>query len=438
MTSGPAATGLRPFDIELFMSRKLGGVFTESEDAVGVIVLIPPQDQSDVDTLLGDLAELEGYTHVSDDVVASAADRFAADQTMEPIDGEWIGFGLIPRYADSPTADWVSTLSSIPDAKVAVVDYHTATPRIPEDWTVVADLPVQLESGAIVEMVGDEIVVLQSQSTVVIRPDGSFETRDAPPISIPADCCGETRGLPAGHSLVFAGSSQSWILNPHPRTWRQADPRPHSGSVLGSAFIEDDLFVVTAAARSGEATSSLAGLDITTGQWRELEPAPHPISVGGVTADGERLIVAGTRQDGNNNVIGDRKPVAYQYTSAEGWRELPSVPIDGQASTVVWVEGTGLLAWNYDLQSALLDESGVWRELGGVPMPPSECYPISHPTAVGVVGLCGGIAVFDATAESWRPIPGAFDTRYVVTDTALIGLVPIDRDQTTLITYLFP
>lgn len=422
------------------MSSKLGGAFIESEDAVGVVLLIPPQDQSDVDILLGDLAELEGYSHVSADVVASAADRFAAGQRMGPIDGEWIGFGFMPRYADSPTADWVSTLSSIPNAKVALVDYQIPATRIPEEWSVVADLPVQLESGAVVETVGGEIVVLQSQSTTVIRPDGSFEARDAPPISIQAACCGPADGLPAGDSLVLVAesSTQTWILDTNSRSWREANSRPSTGYVLGSALIEGDLFVVTAAARSGEATSSLAALDITTGQWRELESVPHPISDGGVTTDGERLIVAGTRQDGNNNVIGDRSPVAYQYTSAERWRELPWVPIDGQASTVVWVNGAGLLAWNYDLQSALLDETGAWRQLGEVPMPPSECHPNSHPTAGGMVGLCGGIAAFNATAQSWRPIPGPFDTRYLVTDTALMGLVPTDRDQTTLITYPLP
>lgn len=117
---------------------------------------------------------------------------------------------------------------------------------------------------------------------------------------------------------------------------------------------------------------------------------PSPISVGGVTTDGERLIVAGTRQDGNNFIIGDRNPVAYEYTSSEGWRELPSIPIDGQAATVAWIDGTGLLAWNYDLQSALFDESGTWRELGDVPMRPAECYPISYATTGRVVAYVAG------------------------------------------------
>jgi hypothetical protein len=193
---------------------------------------------------------------------------------------------------------------------------------------------------------------------------------------------------------------------------------------------------VTAAARTGDAVSLSAALDVASGQWRELEPVPSPISVGGVTTDGKRLIVAGTRQDGNNFIIGDRSPVAYEYTSSNGWRELPSIPIDGQASTVAWVEGTGLLAWNYDLQSALLDESGTWTELDDVPMSPAECYPISHPTTGGIVGLCGGIAFFEAATESWVPLPGPFDSRYVVTDSGVFGLVRIERDHTKLMAYI--
>jgi hypothetical protein len=129
-----------------------------------------------------------------------------------------------------------------------------------------------------------------------------------------------------------------------------------------------DLFVVTAAARTGEATATLAALDVATGVWRELEPVPSPISVGGVTTDGSRVVVAGTQQGPNNNIIGDRSPSAYQYTPGEGWSELPDIPINGPASTVAWVEGAGLLAWNYDLESALLDQSGAWRALDRVPM----------------------------------------------------------------------
>jgi hypothetical protein len=428
------------FDLDKFLSSKLGGVFLESEDTVGVVVLVPLRAESEVDAMLSSLPELEGYTHVSPDVVASAADRFATTEDTEPLNGEWVGFGLIPRFDDSPTADWVSTLSRIPDVQASQVEVAARRVRIPDGWSEVADLPFQLESGAIVEGLPGGIVVLQSDSTTVIDPAGSIETGDAPPISVAADCCGPADGLPGGDLLVLVaeGSTETWMLDPDSMTWREAAPRPDSGYVLGSAFIDGELFVVTAAARTGDGTSTVAALDLTSGVWRGLDLVPSPISVGGVTTDGERLIVAGTRQDGNNVVIGDRHPVAYQYTPLGGWIELPAPPIDGQSSTVAWVEAAGVLAWNYDLESALLDESGTWRRLGSVPMPPSECSPESKPARIGVVGFCGGIALFDGGGETWIPVSGLTDTRYGVVDGALLGLVQLDRDLTKLITHPLP
>lgn len=432
---GGSAT-LRPFDFNRFLESKLAGVFVDSEQAVGVVVLAPARSEVDVEELLteANLPGLEGFSHVPSDVLASVADRFAAAEGMAPLTGNWVGYGLIPRFDDSPTAEWVSTLSNVPNIRVAPVEFDTPTVEIPEGWTEVADLPIQLESGAIVEAVGNEVVVLQSSSTMVIDPDGSYRTGDAPPVSIPTHCCGKVRGLPADDVLVVG----SWILDPETLDWHQTDPRPTSGSALGSAFLEGEVYVVSAAARTGEPTSTLAAFDTDTGVWRELEPVPSPISVGGVTTDGERLIVAGTRQDDRNFVIGDRNPVAYQYTPGEGWRELPSIPIDGQASTVTWAEGAGLLAWNYDLQSAVLDDSGTWRQIGEVPMPPSECYPISHSTTTGAIGQCGGVALFDARSESWEPITGPLDTKYAVPDTAVIGLVPLDGFHTKLIAHPLP
>lgn len=432
-----------PFDFELFLANKLDGGFdVDTEDQVGVIVLIPTGIESEVETLLSksSLPEFEGYTYVPPDLLKAAAERFAAERNMESLEGEWVAYGLIPQFDDSPAGDWVATLSSIPNAKVALVDFDTPRAQIPEGWSVVTDLPFQIAGGAIVGAIDSGVVVLQQSSTVLIGFDGSSSTGEGPPLSIPASCCGSADGLPAGNSLVLVaeGSTATWILDVDTLTWRQADPRPAAGYVLGSVLIDGDLFVVTAAGRTGEATSSLAALDVTTGLWRELEPVPSPISVGGVTTDGNRVVVAGTQQGPNNNVIGDRSPSAYQYTPGEGWSELPDIPIDGQASTVAWVKGTGLLAWNYGLESALLDQSGDWRALNSVPMPPAECYPSSFPTATGVAGLCGGIALFDAATQSWHTVRAPFDTRYVVTDTTLIGLVQSERDLTQMIKYPLP
>lgn len=193
--------------------------------------------------------------------MASAADRFASAQGTEPLEGQWVGFGLIPRFDDSPTAEWVSELSNVPDIEVALVDFNVPRVRIPEAWDEIADLPFDIDSGAIVESVGSGIVVLQPDSTLVIDPDGSFTTGEAPPVAIPIDCCGDVRGISTDTSLVVG----SWILDPETLTWRQTDPRPIRGFVLGSAFINGELFVVTAADRTDEAISLSAALDVATG-----------------------------------------------------------------------------------------------------------------------------------------------------------------------------
>jgi hypothetical protein len=425
------------FDLDQFLTSKLGGVFLESEDTVGVVLLVPPPVESEAESLLVSLSELDGYSHVSPDVVASAAERFAEGAGTSRLAEDWVGYGLIPRFSDSPVDDWVSTLSGLPGAHVSQVDFAAATVRIPDGWSDVTDLQFQLESGAIVEGSPSGLVVLQSDSTMLIDPSGSVLTGEPAPIPIQADCCGPADGLPADRLLVLVaeGSTESWILDTDSLTWRQAAARPDPGYVLGSAVIGGELFVVTAAPRTDDATSPVAALDLESGEWQQVDDVPEPISVGGVTSNGSTLIVAGTRQDGNNVVAGDRNPVAYQYTPGDGWAELTTVPIDGQSSTVAWADGAGLLAWNYDLESALLDESGTWRQLGEVPMPSSECSPESTPRAGGLVGFCGGIAIFDTETEQWIPVSSPLEARYGVVGDSVLGLVPLDREHTKLITY---
>jgi hypothetical protein len=141
---------------------------------------------------------------------------------------------------------------------VAVVDFDTPSARLPEGWSVVTDLPIQIVGGAIVDAVDSGIVVLQQSSTVRIGFDGSWDTGEAPPLSIPDSCCGGADGLPAGDALVLIGegSTTTWILDVETLTWLQADPRPATEYVLGSVLLGGDLFVVTGAARTGEATAT--------------------------------------------------------------------------------------------------------------------------------------------------------------------------------------
>ena len=442
-TATSLSADLPPFDLESFAGSKLHGEFGEMSDRVGIVVLSPEDLGLEVEHRVAELSveDMGGFTYVPSAQVTGAAARFSTSRGSERLVGNWVAFGLIPEFNDSPVDEWVASLREIPGTIVVRVVFETVNVRIPEDWTVVADLSFGVASGAEVEALGLGIVVVQPGSTALIGFDGAVTVGEPPPLPMAEACCGTEEGLPAGDWLVLVeeGLTHTWILDIETMTWRQAEPRPSRDYVLGSALIGDELFVVTAAPRSGEATSSLAALNLIGGTWRELERVPRPISVGGVTTDGIRLIVAGTQQGRFNDVIGSRLPVVYEYTPGAGWSQLPDIPFDGQASTVAWLEEAGLLAWNYDLKSALLDSSGAWRRLDNVPMRPAECYPHSYPTVGGAAGLCGGIAWFDAESADWTPMPIPFETRgFVVTDDAIFGLVSGPRDHTKLIQLLLP
>lgn len=436
---------LAPFDVEGFLVGKLDGAFDDMGNRVGVVVLVAVDAETDVEAVFSEIGfpDLEGFSYVPPDHLAEAAERYAASNQMEPLDGDWAAFGLIPRFDDTSTAEWMTTLSGVAGTTVVPVDFEALSNPVPTGWRVVTDLGFRLTSDAVVEAVDAGLVIVEPNSTRLIGFDGQVARSDGSPLTVPEGCCVKLWSFPAGDSLVLivGMEADTWILDVPSLSWRRADPKPTIGNgygkhPLGAALIDGEMFVVDAASRRGEAVSSTTEvLDLSTGSWRVAEPVPSPISVGGVTTDGERVIVAGTRQDGNNRIIGDRFPLVYQYTDGDGWSQIASVAIDGQAATVVWVEGTGLLAWNYDLQSALLDPSGSWQALDDVPMSESECYPRSVLTRPGIVGLCGGIAWFEATTTSWNPIPGPSWTRYVVAEDRLIGLLELDRDQTQMIEY---
>jgi hypothetical protein len=302
------------------------------------------------------------------------------------------------------------------------------------EWSKVADLPLPISSGSIVEPINGGLVVVQAESTTLVAFDGSTTPGERPPVNVPSGCCGSGVGIPVGEQLVIFDSYApgTWLLNPETISWDQVGDRPSTGDVLGSAVVGDQIYVVTASPRAGTANAQVAVLDTTTWEWTGIEPVPAVISVGGVTTDGERLIVAGVQQDGNNNIVGEsRHPVAYVLHDGV-WEELPDVPIDGQALTVAWVEDVGLLAWNYDLDSALLNEDGNWVSTGPVPMEFSECYPQSKQVDGGVIALfCGQLAHFDAMSRSWLSIATTLDAKYAATANAIYELAPVDG-QTTL------
>jgi hypothetical protein len=307
--------------------------------------------------------------------------------------------------------------------------------ELPDGWTQITTLPVGIPTGAVVEAVGDAIVVAAPDATWIVRPDGTFQRAEAPPLAIPPECCGSVHGLPAGDALVFAeeGSTQAWIFDLTDLRWTRLNDRPNEGFVLGSALLDGRLVVVDAAPRTGEAISRVAELDLDSLAWTERGPVPVAISVGGVSTRDGRLIVAGTRQGPNNTIIGPAQPAVLEFTAGGEWEQLPSPPISGQAAAVVPLRGRQLLAFNYDLEAAVADFSGTWTSVAEVPMPPAECYPRASHSPNGVVALCGGIAWWDPTTASWTPIETPQESRIVALSDSLVALQPTSRDVTTVL-----
>lgn len=446
-TLGPSA--LPAFNVSLFIDAKLGGAFNEPTDEIGVVALVPVDAQQAFEAYLATvaLAELDSVTYISSSDVAAAAKAFATAQGTAPPEQRWVAVGFVPRFLDSPTGDWIEELAGVAGVRIARVDFVPLATRGLEGWQVVADLGFGISSGAIVQAVDAGVVVIDGISTRLVLDDGSWVDGAPSPLAVQSSCCGDVSGFPATDSVILikAENSEVWILDVDTLTWRQADTPPATGYPvgsarypLGSALIDRELVVVTAAGRYVDAISTVAALDIDTGAWREFDPVPSPIAVGGVTSDGNRLIVAGTAQDGNNVVIGDRNPVVYQHTTDSGWQELPSIPIDGQASTITWVDNAGILAWNYEQESAILDRSGQWRTIGNVPMPFSECYPRSESVNAGAVGQCGGLAWFDAATVAWHPIETPYVARFAWARDRLAGFLEVDRNTTRLTAYDLP
>jgi hypothetical protein len=340
-----------------------------------------------------------------------------------------------PRYRKGPV---LAVLAGVLVLAVGVPAlFFASDPTVasdPGEWSSVADVPLLISSGSIVEPLDDGLVVVEAESTTLVAFDGSTTPGERPPVNVPSGCCGSAVAIPVGDQLVIfdAYAPGTWLLNPETVSWEQVGDRPSTGDVLGSAVIGNQIYVVTASPRTGTANAEVAALDTKTWEWTGIEPVPTVIAVGGVTTDGQRLIVAGVQQNGNNIIVGEsRQPEAYALRDGV-WEELPDVPIDGQAATVAWVEDVGLLAWNYELDSALLNEDGSWVSTGPVPMEFSECYPHSKQVDSGVIALfCGQLAHFDATSRSWSPIATKLDAKYAATANAIYELAPVDG-QTTL------
>ncbi|MGA9595416.1 MAG: hypothetical protein WBV06_04630 [Acidimicrobiia bacterium] len=437
-SDGPTGT---PFDLDRFVASMLDGAFGSDEDRIGMVVLVP--STTAMSKLLEDLPELDDYRPLTSQEVAAFADAYAEARGTEPLHGDWQAYGLIPQYSGTPVWEWEPALRAIPEAVFAAnLDFVNSEIRIPDGWSVLAKEDPSIPSGSIRIAINAGLVVINSTATTIIDPAGAARNGEPSPAPL-GD--GGVDGYPVGDTvLLLDQGGQAWLLDVATVSWRQVDSLPPIVHPVGADIypvgltkIANELFVVIRARVSATPTSEVVSLDLATGTWRVVEPVPSPISRGGVTTDGTRLIVGGVQLDTQGGIVGGRKPVLYEYTDAGGWSELPTIPIEGLASTITWLDGVGLLAWNYDLESALLDENGTWRKLDNVPMETRECLPTSMPIARGAAGFCGGLAWFDGETLTWEPIEAPREAQFSLSDEAAYAIVTTEGN-TTLFRYPLP
>lgn len=432
-----------PFDVQAFVAAERGALFGDDADRIGVAALVPlAHVERFYDVIhLANLNELETFVAAEWDVVRSRAEAFADREGTAPLEDFWFAVGFIPRFADSPTAQWAERIAGRAGSLgTVVVALDFEPPGIPDGWTAVADVPFGTSEDASVVGVDSGMLVVDADATSLVRPDGSIAVGEPPPAGIPGPCCGEFRSDVVGDAVVFTrtASGESWLFEVDGMSWREIDRRPLLRSAVGSAVVDGKLVVVEQAGRSIVAESRVVVLDPATGEWTSLPSLPEGVDVGGVTTDGERVYVAGTSQDLNGLIVGDQNPRLYVLDGSGVWETLPEIPIRGQASTIGWVGDKGLLAWNYDLEAALLDDSGTWQPLESVPIAEAECYPHVDVTTYGVVGFCSEPVFLDGESVTWVNIEPVSQGRYAVLDTEILALMRSERNGNLLVRFPLP
>jgi hypothetical protein len=433
---------LTPFDLEAFANDRLNGALQEADTQVALVALVPEVQAATAEGLFSEdvLPGLVGVQVVMPETLYEAAEQYAAERGSAMLAGDWIAYGLVPRFTDTQVDEWRATVADLEGAVVSRVLPTDVETQIPADWDIVSQVEAGIRSGSLTAATDDALIVLNPNSTELYRWDGSWETGERAPIEIPAACCGEGMVFSTGESVVLLkeSSDSAWLLSIEDLGWKELDPRPFSGPILGSALHDGKLVFLTAVRTDGE--SNVMALDPERGTWQLWDPLPDPLSIGGVASDGEVLYAAGVLQDGNNQILGDSHPVLYRYVRPGGWQKLGNIPIDGKASAIGWMPGEGLVSWNYQGEAAILGGEG-WERLGDVPVAPSECYPNAQSTQRGLVAvLCGQAAFLDASTHVWNQIPTIRGDLPHITaiPSGVVSLVGENTDTTLLLRYEFP
>ncbi len=423
----------KPFDMRSFMASRLDEVFGDFGSEVAVVALVQNHwlFEFEKTALSAPMLEMAGYRVVPAEHVAEVAAAFATQRGTEALEGTWSAVGLEPKYFDSPVDTWIDDLAAAPGTVLFGVDRQVGTSKVPEGWEVVADLELDIPVNALVVGTDEGMAVISATATRFIRPDGTWLEGQPPPSEGQLGAYfSYLEMMSAGHVVVtVTGYGTTWMFDTSDLTWREIGRYPLQGIwyTLGSAVVDGQFVLVMR-------DSLVFSLDLESGVWTERDPLPDGIDVGGVTTDGSTIYVAGVMQDDRNWIIGSRFPRVFASTTDGGWTELPEIPIDGQASSIGWVDGFGLVAVNYESQSAVLDDtSGEWRLIDDVPIPFGECYPQMRPVARGVVAVCWTLAWFDPDTEAWTGIRPTFNGKYAVLSDQILGLVKTDHGTTQLV-----
>ncbi len=423
----------KPFDMRSFVASRLDEVFGDFGSEVAVVALVQNHwlFEFEKTALSAPMLEMAGYRVVPAEHVAEVAAAFATQRGTEALEGTWSAVGLEPKYFDSPVDTWIDDLAAAPGTVLFGVDRQVGTSKVPEGWEVVADLELDIPVNALVVGTDEGMAVISATATRFIRPDGTWLEGQPPPSEGQLGAYfSYLEMMSAGHVVVtVTGYGTTWMFDTSDLTWREIGRYPLQGIwyTLGSAVVDGQFVLVMR-------DSLVFSLDLESGIWTERDPLPVGLNVGGVTTDGSTIYVAGVRQAGDNVIIGSRFPKVFASTADGGWTELPEIPIDGQASSIGWVDGFGLVAVNYESQSAVLDDtSGEWRLIDDVPISFGECYPQMRPVARGVVAVCSTVAWFDPDTETWTGIRPTFNGKYAVLSDQILGLVETDHGTTQLV-----
>lgn len=420
----------RMFGRNGFIQSRLVDAFEERSGEIAVVAMVPVGSIAEVTAVVDTLDEVEATVSIPAERIRGLAEAWVRGTRQAELGGDWTAIGLVPRYLDSPTEEWLRRLGEIPGTRAEHVFDHlgVGSTRIPPGWMEVADLPFQYGSvwrGGVVTDQGI-VFITESNQSMLIGFDGSGRSGDPVP-EARRRWMSEAYRAAVGDRVVYV-TSVTLVLDVESMTWTEG-PRPPVERVLGSAVIDGELYLVG----RGQQPPLLV-FDPEQMTWRSLEPVPAYLNVGDVTTDGAHLFVTGVRQGSRNEIIGGRTPMVFRYDPGTGWAQLPDIPIDGQAPGIGWADGAGLVGWNYDHEAALFTE-GSWQSL---PDHPSHCesYPRAETIPGGMYGtLCWGEPlILDSSTMEWTLIesPGGFLPSVGPDGTALYVLVP-NRHTTLLL-----